>query len=181
MKPIVIEVVRDVPSPAEVVFDVFMPMDLTTIMTGYGPLPAVSAIEDPSGPWDSVGTSRTIRLADGNSMLEVLTEVERPSHFSYSISKLTNVLRFLVSQFHGSWRFEPIQSEGGTQSVRATWRYEFEVRSSITRPISWVILTLFWRPYMSRAFDRAMGALPLSSQCRTTDVMTIWLYLPKGL
>ena len=160
MTPIVIEVQRELSVSPAVVFDTFLPLDLTEIMTGYGPLPAVSGIEDESGPWDAVGAERTIRLADGHSMLEVLTSVQRPTKFSYTLSNLTNVLRFLVVRFHGAWSFEDASAEEGACRVRATWRYEFETRSILTRPIAWLILILFWRPYMGRGFDRAIKMLP---------------------
>ncbi len=75
MSPIIVEIQRELSVPAHVLFDTFMPIDLTQIMTGFGPLPAVSDIEDQTGPWDRVGAARTIRLADGNTMREVLTEV----------------------------------------------------------------------------------------------------------
>jgi len=160
MKPIIIEVQRELPFSAPVIFDVFMPLDLTHIMTGYGPLPAVSGIENQSGAWDSVGEERTIRTADGHRMLEVLTKVERPSGFAYTLSNMTSVLRFLVSQFHGSWSFEPKSSGQAHPITLATWRYEFQVRSRISWPISWIILNVFWRPYMGQAIERAAEMIP---------------------
>jgi hypothetical protein len=153
--PIVIEVQGQVPAAIETVFDVFMPIDLTTIMHGYGPLPAVAAVEEQSGVWDSIGESRIIRLADGNGMLETLTGVDRPTGFSYTLSNLTNVLRLLVHRFHGEWVFDDCTGEGEAPLVRATWRYTFEVRSRLTRPVAWLILTWFWRPYMAGALERA--------------------------
>jgi len=160
---IVIEVQRDLSVSADVLFDTFMPIDLTEIMTGYGPLPAVSAIETQSGPWDSVGAERTIRLADGTSMLEVITDVDRPRGFSYTLSDMTSILRLLVDRFHGSWRFLTTSTDDQSVCVQVTWRYRFDLRSRFTWPISWLILTLFWRPYMNRAFDRAIAALPDST------------------
>ena len=170
MKPIVIEVQGEVPAPIETVFDVFMPIDLTTIMLGYGPLPAVSAIEDQSGAWDSVGESRIVRLADGHGMLETLTRVDRPKGFAYTLSSLTNVLRLLVHRFHGTWAFEDISLETEPSVVRATWRYEFDVRSRITRPIAWLILTRFWRPYMEGALERASAQAIASAQGASPSV-----------
>jgi len=155
VKPIVIEIEGQVPAPIETVFDVFMPIDLTTIMRGYGPLPAVSAVEDQSGVWASIGESRIIRFADGHGMLETLTRVDRPRGFAYTLSNLTNALRLLVHRFHGSWAFEDCSASTGPSVVRATWRYAFDVRSWLTRPLAWLILTLFWRPYMAAAFERA--------------------------
>jgi len=164
VKPIVIEVQGRVPAPIETVFDVFMPIDLTTIMLGYGPLPAVGAIEDQSGVWDSVGESRIVRLADGHGMLETLTRVDRPQGFAYTLSNLTNVLRLLVHRFHGTWSFEDISLGTEPPVVRATWRYEFDVRSRITRPIAWLILTRFWRPYMQGALERASAQAVAAAQ-----------------
>jgi hypothetical protein len=155
LKPIVIEVRGKIPAPIENVFDVFMPIDLTTIMHGYGPLPAVSAIEDQTGAWDSIGESRIVRLADGHAMLETVTGVDRPRGFTYTLSNLTNILRFFVHRFHGSWAFEEVSAPTESPVVRAIWRYEFDVRSRFTRPISWLILTFFWRPYMEGALKRA--------------------------
>ncbi|MAG32841.1 MAG: hypothetical protein CL908_18340 [Deltaproteobacteria bacterium] len=77
-KPIVVEVRGQLPAAIETAFDAFRSIDLRTTMVGYSPLPAVSAIEDQTGRWDSVAESRIARLADGHGMLETLTAVERP-------------------------------------------------------------------------------------------------------
>jgi hypothetical protein len=168
VQPIVIEVQGQIPVPLETVYDVFLPIDLTTIMLGYGPLPAVTAVEEQSGSWDSIGESRIIRLADGHGMLETLTHVDRPRGFSYTLSNLTNVLRLLVHRFHGTWTFEVRSATGEPPVVGATWRYEFDVRSRFTRPISWLILTWFWRPYMAGALERAsMQAVALGQASRS--------------
>lgn len=155
MTPIVIEVRGRVPVAIETVFDVFLPIDLTTIMLGHGPLPGVAAVEDQTGDWNSIGESRILRLADGHGMLETLTRVDRPRGFGYTLSNLTNVLRLLVHRFHGTWSFDDISGPNEPPLVQAVWRYEFDVRSALTRPLSWLILTLFWRPYMASALDRA--------------------------
>ncbi len=159
LKPIVIEVHGQVPARIETVFDVFMPIDLTKIMQGYGPLPAVAAIEDQTGHWDSIGESRIIRLADGNAMLETLTAVDRPRGFSYTLSNPTHALRFLVSRFHGRWQFESVARDdlprGEPEVVRVRWRYDFEPRFRLVRPIAALILARYWRPYMERALELA--------------------------
>ncbi|MFK7895426.1 MAG: SRPBCC family protein [Myxococcota bacterium] len=161
MKPIVVEVRGQVAAPIERVFDVFMPIDLRKIMVGYGPLPAVTAIEDQTGDWSSVGESRIIRLADGHGMLEVLTAVDRPRRFAYTISDLTNVLRFLVTRFHGEWNFEAVEQGpvAGPDLTRATWRYSFEPRSALARPIALFVLTQFWRPCMQQGLELATAEM----------------------
>lgn len=155
MEPIVIEVEGRLAASPETVFDVFLPIDLTSIMRGYGPLSAVTGVEDQTGDWSSIGESRIIRLADGHAMLETLTRVDRPDGFSYTLSHLTNVLRLLVHRFHGRWTFVDESTPGGAPVVRAHWRYEFDVRSRLTRPLAGWILSRFWRPYMEDALERA--------------------------
>ena len=155
MNPIEVEVVGEIGAPIETVFDVLMPIDVTRILTGRGPMPAVIAIEDQTGDWNSIGESRIIRMGDGHAMLETLTGVDRPHSFTYTLSNLTNVLRLLVRRFHGTWKFESLDSGEGAPSVWARWHYSFEPRSALTRPLSWLILRLFWRPYMAEALERA--------------------------
>ena len=154
MDPIVVEVQGQVPAPVDLVYDVFRRADLASIMRGYGPLPAVAGVEDQTGDWDSIGESRIIRLADGHGMLETLTSVDPPNGFGYTLSELTNVLRFLVLRFHGRWQFESISGPDEPPVVRAHWRYAFEPRSRLTRPLSRFILARFWRPYMAAALER---------------------------
>lgn len=156
MTRIAAEVEGRIPVDIETVFDVFAPIDLTTIMTGYGPLPACAGIEDQDGAWDGIGQSRIIRLADGGGMLETLTAFQRPTHFAYTINELTNVLRFLVKDFHGAWFFEDeTPTDGAAPSTHARWRYEFVPHSVLTWPLSWVIVKFFWRPYMAQALALA--------------------------
>ena len=39
----------------EAAFDVITPIDLSLVFTGWGPLPAITHVEEQSGPWDHVG------------------------------------------------------------------------------------------------------------------------------
>ena len=155
MKPIVVEVRGPVPAAIETVFDVFLKIDLSTILLGYGPLPAVVAVADQTGEWDEIGQSRFIRLADGHEMLETLLVVDPPRHFAYDVSELTNVLRFLVRRFRGAWTFEESTLPGGATVTLAHWRYEFAPRSRLARPLARLILHAFWRPTMERALELA--------------------------
>ncbi|MEE8164652.1 MAG: SRPBCC family protein [Myxococcota bacterium] len=155
MRAIVAEVRGQIAADIETVFDVLAPIDLRTIMKGYGPLPAVEGVEDQTGNWDSIGESRIIRLADGSGMLETLTAVDRPRHFAYTISEPTNALRFLVATFRGAWTFEQAEAAETTPIVNAIWRYEFMPRSILTWPLAWLIVKRFWQPYLAAALARA--------------------------
>ena len=167
MKAIVAEVRGQIAADIETAFDVLMPIDLCTIMRGYGPLPAVEGVENQTGLWDSIGESRIIRLADGSGMLETLTVVDRPRHFAYVISEQTNALRFLVASFQGAWTFEQAVAVEATPIVNAIWRYEFKPRSILTRPLAWLIVKRYWQPYMAAAFARA--ALRVTEVCDASD------------
>lgn len=162
MKGIVAQIEGRIPVALDTVFDVFAPVDLTTIMRGHGPLPAVIAVEDQSGAWNEIGESRIVRLSDGGALLETLTAFDRPRHIAYTINELTNALRFLVSEFHGAWFFEEGQmlledavGSGGAPVVIARWRYEFVSRSFLAWPLVWLVVTCFWKPYMVKALDLA--------------------------
>lgn len=57
----------------EEAFGQIVPIDLSSIFTGYGPLPAVMQTRDQSGAWDAAGRTRTVAFADGSSARESLT------------------------------------------------------------------------------------------------------------
>jgi hypothetical protein len=48
-------------------FEYNVPIDLTSIFTGYGPLPAVTGTKNQTGAWDGAGQTRTVLLSDGSS------------------------------------------------------------------------------------------------------------------
>ena len=128
-------------------FSTIAPIDLTSIFTGYGPLPAVTGVCDQVGGWDSAGQTRSVALSDGSSASERLTEYKYPEYFSYTLSGFTNVLRFLTTAAHGEWWFEPI-SEART---RIRWRYAFAARNVVVLPLLWLTTNVPWRAYLKRA------------------------------
>jgi len=103
------------------VYDFFREVDVTRILTGRGPLPAVVSVDDPSCPWDAPSQVRSLELADGNSLRERLTALNPPHSFSYDIDRITGPLGKLVQGMSGRWSFEPVEeggSEGPTNWVR---------------------------------------------------------------
>src|SRR5688572_1767103 len=89
-------------------FRQIVPIDLTSIFTGHGPLPAVTQTRDQSGAWDAAGRTRTVVFSDGSTAQESLTEYEYPHRFAYTIDHFTGVLRFLASKARGEWWFERV-------------------------------------------------------------------------
>ncbi|MDY6857424.1 MAG: SRPBCC family protein [Thermodesulfobacteriota bacterium] len=128
-------------------FEHIVPIDLTSIFTGYGPLPAVTGTENQIGAWDAAGQKRTVHLSDGSSAQEVLTKYEHPQYFSYTVSAFTGILGFFTTHADGEWWFEP-QSTGKTH---IKWRYAFNSKSAFAVPALWIITKLLWRGYMKKA------------------------------
>lgn len=129
-------------------FEHIVPIDLTSIFTGYGPLPGVSGTCDQTGNWDGAGQTRTVMLTDGSAAQEALTAYQYPSYFAYQVSGFTGVLRFLAREARGQWWFEPIP---GTHATSIRWQYEFVSRAAWLEPIVCLITQRLWRGYMRKA------------------------------
>jgi hypothetical protein len=148
MKSYSASVQADIAAPQAAAFDCIVPIDLTSIFTGYGPLPAVVGTRDQTGGWDAAGQTRTVLLAGGSSAHEQITDYTHPSHFSYTVSDFTGILRPLVVSAHGEFWFEPGTPPAGTH---VKWTYTFNARSSFSVPLVWFIATVLWKGYMDKA------------------------------
>jgi hypothetical protein len=131
------------------VFDQIVPIDLTSIFKGYGPLPSVTGTQNQLGAWDAAGQTRTVNLSDNSSAQELLTKYEYPHYFSYTVSNFTSSLRFLTTSANGEWWFSG--SPSGRTHIK--WRYEFNARSVLAVPALWLISNLLWRNYMEKALQ----------------------------
>ena len=138
----------------EIAFDTIVPIDLSAIFQGYGPLPAVVGTTHQTGGWDEVGQTRTVLLSGGSRAREELTGYDRPRGFSYVVSGFTGPLGWLTQQGHGEWWFE----EGGQPgTTRVRWAYTFESRTLVGYPALWLVAGILWGRYMQRALDRALN------------------------
>jgi hypothetical protein len=149
------EVSGHVAGSPEAVFELFQAIDVTTILTGFGPLPAVASVTNPTGRWDEPGQERTLHLADGSSLCERMTAVDPARSFSYELDQISGPLRHLVRVFSGCWSFEPAAGDRSRGFTRAHWRYVFEPHSWITWPATVFIVKCLWQPYMRRVLARA--------------------------
>jgi hypothetical protein len=136
-------------------FEYIVPIDLSTIFKGYGPLPAVTGTMDQVGDWDTAGQTRTVHLSDGSSAQEMLTKYEHPHYFSYTVKAFTGVLRFFTANADGEWWFEP-QISGKTL---IKWRYAFNSKSVFAVPVLWIIAKFLWRGYMKKALSLSKNQL----------------------
>lgn len=154
MQTLTVRVSTRVPVTPEAAFDHIAPLAPSRIFTGYGPLPAVVATHAQNGPWDAPGQGRWVRFSDGGSARERLTDFQRPRSFASRLDEFSGVLGRLAREVQGRWRFRPV--EGGAV---IDWRYQFQARSALTRPLLWVVVRIFWQGYMDRALARACQGL----------------------
>ena len=138
-----------------------VPIDLASIFTGYGPLPAVTGTERQSGGWDAAGQTRTVLLSDGSSAQERLSAYEALRYFSYTVSGFSGVLRLLLRSADGEWWFE---SAGSVTDIR--WHYAFNARSWWAAPLVWFIGQALWRGYMRKALRLARLQLETTGAAR---------------
>ncbi|MEZ5443030.1 MAG: hypothetical protein R3F15_16280 [Lysobacterales bacterium] len=129
-------------------FERIVPIELSSIFTGYGPLPSVVGTQDQTGNWDGAGQSRTVLLSDGSSAQEALTDYQYPAYFAYTVNEFTGILRFLAKEAHGQWWFEQLP---GTRTTSIRWKYEFISRKRWLEPVVCLITQHLWKGYMSKA------------------------------
>lgn len=121
---------------------------LPKVLLGYGPLPPVVGTSANTGPWDQVGSSRTVHLRGGDTTREEVTAFDRPAHFAYRVDRFSHALRHLTSEGSGEWWFEE-----GRGSTHVRWTYAFQARSGLALPPLVAFLRILWRGYMRVALE----------------------------
>lgn len=145
--------------PPRDAYDRLIAADLPALLTGYGPLPGVTAVAETGCVWGRVGATRTIALSDGSSARERVSVADRPAaphaagRFAYRVSGYTNALRLLARHADGDWRFAP-DGRGGTAIV---WTYTFRPRSKALAAPLWPVVAGPLRGYMKRVLRRFAG------------------------
>ncbi len=135
-------------------FDTVLPLPLTELFSQrYGAIAAIRAVTDQQWEWGTVGGHRTITLTDGTTMRETLTGVDRPSSFGYRISDVGGLMKTLVAEVEGEWRFEP----AGT-GVRITWAWTVQPRGRVG-VVAGPVFARMWRGYARQAMDRLEDVL----------------------
>ncbi|MGX5680010.1 SRPBCC family protein [Schumannella luteola] len=114
----------------------------------FGPLPAVIAVSDQTGPWTVVGQSRMLHLSDGGTVVETITDADSPTYFAYNLSAFRKLFGRLVSGARAEWRLE---REGDGTRIR--WIYTFHPKRG-ARPLVALIVQLWWSRYMRRVLPR---------------------------
>ena len=127
-------------------------VDPTRAYPKFGPLPAVTAVVDQTGSWDTVGRTRMLRLSDGGHVIERITDADHPAFFAYELTDFQKLFGKLVRDARAEWRFT--EEPGGT---RIHWSYVFHPKPRA----GWIvgaIVRLFWAPYMRRVLPGIIAA-----------------------
>lgn len=130
--------------PIEDAYERVTLVDPTTVYPRFGPLPAVTAVHEQTGVWDTVGFTRRLALSDGGSVRERIVVADDPGHFAYELTDFQKLFGELVRGARADWRLTAV--DGGT---RIDWTYEFHPLPGRGWLVS-LIQRLFWAPYMQR-------------------------------
>ncbi|MBZ5737768.1 SRPBCC family protein [Nocardioides mangrovi] len=135
-------------------FDAVLPLPLPFLFSRrYAALPPIREVRDQDGEWGALGQTRTIVLADGGTMRETLTGLDRPASFGYRIDQVSGPMRPLASSIDGLWTFE----KAGT-GVRVTWSWTVHPSSSATALLMPAFARM-WRGYARQALELLEQAL----------------------
>lgn len=147
------------PVPLETAWERFVPIKLPLVFPkAKGPIPAVVDVRDQTGRWDLPGRSRTVVLANGATVREVITLSEPPyegrAAFGYEVTGFSGPIGLLARSARGLWTFH---ADAGR--TRIDWTYGFEPTGVIARPMLALIVSTFWRSYMHHGLSNTVAVL----------------------
>lgn len=131
-------------APADGVFARLLAHDPVRFYPRSGILPAVTAVHDASGSWDTPGRTRRLEQSNGGTVVETIRVVESPTRFAYDLTDFTGFFATLVASARAEWRLTT--TAGGTT---IDWTYTFTARPG-RGPIVAAIVRLAWAGYMRR-------------------------------
>lgn len=124
------------------------PENAARFFTGYGPVPAIRAIEWTSPGPTQPGRRRRVELADGSALDEVVLAFDPPSRHVYRVSGYHGLMARLVRDAEGTFSFEPT-----AEGTRLGWHYRYR----LTSPLVWPLAALVIRGPFRRAMGQALA------------------------
>lgn len=100
-----------------------------------------------------VGALRQVRMSDGISLEETLTEWTVPECHGYQWSNPPKPLGLLVKKAHGLWHFAAVG-----ENTHVTWRYTLTFRSKLFYPLARLLLVGF-QSWMQASLDNARAGI----------------------
>jgi len=129
---------------------------------GYGPIPAIHAIEMKGAL--AVGCQRTIRNRDGSVLTEQVTALQRPTRHAYRLTGLRPPFSWLVREGRADWRLQQV-----ADGCVVDWRYAFTLVSPLAWPVAAPLLSLCFARAMHRSLARVGELLESSPRTATGD------------
>ncbi|MEO8750231.1 SRPBCC family protein [Dermatophilaceae bacterium Sec6.4] len=153
--PLIVSASRAIPLGLDETFQRTLTAPLSQLFSRrYGVLPVIRSTTGFIEPWGSaVGQSRTIRTADGGSMLETLLQVDAPRSFAYQLGSITGPMVVLAASVEGTWSFEPV----GT-GTRVTWSWTVRAANGVGA-LALPAFGRMWRGYARQALEELERAL----------------------
>ena len=111
----------------------------------YAAFPAVHEVTGEPGEWGTVGQTRTIRLADGGSLRQTLTSVDRPHSYAYVLDDIHGRLRPFIRTVDGVWSITP-QDTG----AQVGWAWTMHPKAPPAR-LTMNVIGRMWKGYADRA------------------------------
>jgi hypothetical protein len=141
-----VEASRLVAVEPTVAFDRLMAARLPEVFSRrFAAFPAVREVTDEPADWGTVGQTRTIRLADGGSLHQTITSVDRPHGYAYVLDDIHGRLRPFVRSVEGVWSITP-KDEG----AQVGWAWTMHPKASPAR-LTMNVIGRMWRGYADRA------------------------------
>ncbi|MFN8226764.1 MAG: SRPBCC family protein [Mycobacterium sp.] len=115
----------------------------------YGPMGPIRAVHEyDSEPWGRPGQVRSIVQAGGTTLREELTQVDDPTMFAYTLTRITGPLAPLVDHIDGQWMFTPV----GT-GTKVMWFWTVHPRSELAGRLMPVFARI-WQGFAGRALEQ---------------------------
>jgi hypothetical protein len=111
----------------------------------HAAFPAVQEVTEEPDDWGTVGQTRRIVLADGGSLRETLTSVDRPRSYGYTLDDLHGRMRPFLATVEGAWTVTP---EG--TGARIGWAWTLYAKAPPAR-LTLTVIARMWKGYADRA------------------------------
>ena len=130
-------------------FHWFTRLDISRVLNGYGPLPAVHRTIEQSGDWSAPGQTRKLEMSGNITARQEVLVCERPAFFAYRVTEFTHMLDKLAWGAEARWWFDPLDDA----ATHMRWTYTFWPRSFAGKLALYPVIKTIWSWYMQRAIQ----------------------------